>query len=322
MCCNERYLVAMTKPNTRNDLAIRVAWLYHDRGLTQQEIADRLGMSRSTISRVLTEAERDGIVRVIITQPLPESARLSEALIERYSLAGAIVGAVLDDEPPARAAAASMARRLEGIASSGNVTIATGWGRTIALCAQEARPLPTSGVMIVDAFGHTTTDDVTAAVEVSNILSRKFDARVMHVPSPGFAPSSELAHSFMSSPPVTRALAKAKTADVAIVSIGVASMESLLIAEGFMTPDSMTKTIDAGAVGEIFGWYFDAQGNSVPVESLHPVALSLDDMRTSTRVIGVAGGDEKADAIKGAIATGVLDEIAVDVTLATALLDG
>jgi DNA-binding transcriptional regulator LsrR (DeoR family) len=311
----------MTDSNARNDLAIRVAWLYHDRRLTQQEIADRLGISRSTISRLLTEAERDGIVRVVITQPLPESARLSEALIKRYDLAGAIVGEVLDDESPALAAASTMARRLEGIAMSGNVTIATGWGRTIALCAQETRRVPTSGVLIVDAFGHTTTDEVTAAVEVSSTLSRKFDARVMHVPSPGFAPSSSLAESYKSSRPVTHALEKARSADVVMVSIGVASMDSLLIAEGFMTEESMRDTIARGAVGEIFGWYFDAEGTSVPVETLHPIALSLEDMRRSTRVIGVAGGADKTEAIKGAIATGVLDEVAVDVTLATALLD-
>jgi DNA-binding transcriptional regulator LsrR (DeoR family) len=279
-------------------------------------------MSRSTISRVLAEAERDGIVRVIITQPLPETARLSEALIERYSLAGAVVGAVLDDEPPARAAAAAMARRLEGIASSRNVTIATGWGRTVALCAQATRRMPTTGVLIVDAFGHTTTDDVAAVVEVSNALSRKFDSRVIHVPAPGFASSSDLAHSFMSSPAVTRVLAKARTADFTMVSIGVASMESLLIAEGIMTHRSMAEAMDAGAVGDIFGWYFDAHGNSVTVESLHPIALSLDDMRHSPRVIGVAGGAEKAEAIKGAIATGAVDEIVVDMVLANALLDG
>jgi DNA-binding transcriptional regulator LsrR (DeoR family) len=311
----------MTDTNERNALAIRVAWLYHDRGLTQQEIANRLGISRSTISRLLTEAERDGIVRVIITQPLPESARLSEALIKRYSLAGAIVGPALDDETPGQAAAAAMARRLESIASSGDVTIATGWGRTIALCAQATRPVATTGVLIVDAFGHTTTDDVTAAVEVSNTLSRKFGARVTHVPSPGFASSSDLAEGFVSSPPVSRALARARLADVMMVSIGVASMDSLLIAEGFMTEQSMTDTIDRGAVGEIFGWYFDADGKSVPVETLHPIALTLDDMRAPSRVIGVAGGAEKTKAIKGAIATGVLDEIAVDMTLATALLD-
>ena len=190
----------MAEDTTRQDLSIRVAWLYHDRELTQQEIADRLGLSRSTISRILTDAERDGIIRVVITQPLPEAAQLAEALIERYDLAGAIVGPALDGESPALAAAIATARRLESIAASGSVTIAAGWGRTIALSASETRPVPTSNVTVVDAFGHTTTDDTTAAVEVTNTLARKFDARVMHVPSPGFAPSSEIAGTFLSSP--------------------------------------------------------------------------------------------------------------------------
>jgi deoxyribonucleoside regulator len=310
----------MNEGDPRSDLAIRVAWLYHDRGLTQQDIANRLGISRSTVSRVLTEAEREGIIRVIITQPLPESARLADSLIERYGLSGAIVGLPLEGESPARAAAAVMARRLEGLAAGGSVTIAAGWGRTIALSAGEARSVPSSGVVVVDAFGHTTTDDVTAAVEVTNVLARKFDAKVMHVPSPGFAPSADIANSFLSSLPVVRALDRARTADVVLVSIGVVGSDSLLMAEGFMTEASMRNAISAGAVGEIFGRYFDAAGENVVVDGLHPVALTLDDLRAAQRVIAVAGGAEKADAIRGAIATGILDEIAVDDTLAKALL--
>jgi DNA-binding transcriptional regulator LsrR (DeoR family) len=310
----------MPEDNTRRELAIRVAWLYHDRGLTQQEVADRLGLSRSTISRILTEAERDGIIRVIITQPLPQTAQLAEALIERYKLAGAIVGPALDDEPPGVAAASAMARRLEGIAASGSVTIAAGWGRTIALSARETRPLPTSRVVLVDAFGHTTTDDTTAAVEVTNTLARKFDAKVMHVPSPGFAPSADIAKSFLASPPVVRALTRAKSADVILVSIGVIGPESLLLNEGFITSEAMDDLVAAGAVGEVFGWYYTADGTPVPTEGLHPIALTLDELREAPRVIGVAAGADKAAAIQGAIAAGILDELAIDETLAEALL--
>ncbi len=311
----------MAEDTTRQDLAIRVAWLYHDRELTQQEIADRLGLSRSTVSRILTEAEREGIIRVVITQPLPEAARLAEALIQRYELAGAIVGIALDGESPALAAAIATARRLESIAASGSVTIAAGWGRTIALSASETRPIPTSEVILVDAFGHTTTDDTTAAVEVTNTLARKFDARVMHVPSPGFAPSTEIAGTFLSSPPVARALKKARSADVILVSVGIIGCGSLLVAEGFMTEEAMTAATDGGAVGEVFGWYFDADGNSVAAPTLHPIALTLDDLRKASRVIGVAGGIEKTEAIRGAIAAGILDEVAIDETLAEALLE-
>lgn len=305
----------------RNDLAIRVAWLYHDRYLTQQEVADRLGISRSTVSRILAEAERDGIIRVVITQPLPETAALAERLIERYGLDGALVGPSLDGERPALAAARTMARRLETLAASGSVTIAAGWGRTIALSAQETRPLPTSNVTLVDAFGHTTTDDTTAAVEVTNTLARKFDAKVMHVPSPGFAESEEVAHSFLSSPPVVRALDEARSANVVLVSIGVVGMESLLVEEGFLTKAAMRRVVKQGAVGEVFGRYYDADGHPVPCSDLHPVALTLDELIAASRVIGVAGGAEKAMALRGAMAAGIVDEVVVDETLAMALLD-
>jgi len=133
----------------------------------------------------------------------------------------------------------------------------------------------------------------------------------MHVPSPGFAPSSEIATTFLSSPPVARALEKARSADVVLVSVGIVGCDSLLVAEGFMTEEAMTEVTDAGAVGEVFGWYFDADGHSVQAPSLHPVALTLDELRNASRVIGVAGGTEKADAIKGAIAAGILDELAI-----------
>jgi DNA-binding transcriptional regulator LsrR (DeoR family) len=310
----------MVDQNNRGDLAIRVAWLYHDRGLTQQDVADRLGISRSTVSRILADAERDGIIRVIITQPLPESARLAEALIERYGLGGAVVGPALEDESPALAAARATARRLETLAAAGSVTIAAGWGRTIALSASETRPIPTSKVTLVDAFGHTTTDDTTAAVEVTNTLSRKFDAKVMHVPSPGFAETGEVAQSFLSSAPVVRAFGRAKRADVVLVSIGVVGMESLLVKEGFVSTEGMQAVMDAGAVGEVFGWYYDTEGAPVPSAELHPIALTLDDLREARRVIGVAGGVEKTASVRGAIAAGVLDEVIVDETLALSLL--
>lgn len=310
----------MIDRSDRSDLAVRVAWLYHDRGLTQQEIADRLGISRSTISRILADAEREGIIRVVITEPLPESARLAEDLIAGLGIRSAVVGPALDGESPALAAAKAMARRLEAVASSGSVTIAAGWGRTIAMAASETRPIPTSNVTLVDAFGHTTTDDTTAAVEVTNTLSRKFDAKVMHVPSPGFADSEETATSFLGSPPVERALARAKEADVILVSIGVVGSDSLLAHEGFMSENGMRSVMEAGAVGEVFGHYYDIEGVPVETSELHPIALTIDDLRDARRVIGVAGGSEKTHAIRGAIAAGILDEIVVDETLAASLL--
>ncbi len=310
----------MVENKTRHELAIRAAWLYHERGFNQQAVADRLGISRSTISRLLADAEREGIVRVIVTEPLPETARLAEALIERYQLAGVTVELALEGESPREAAATAMARRLESMVATGSMTIAAGWGRTLGKAAQIARSLHTTSVVIVDASGHTTNEDIAPAVEVTNNLANKYGARVMHIPSPGFAPNKAVASNFFESEPVATALDRARSADAVLVAVGVVGPESLLVRAGYMNASAMERVIAAGAVGEVFGLYYDAAGNAIHPNELYPVSLSLDDLRASRRVIAAAGGREKVAAVKGAIAAGVVDELAIDDSLAEALL--
>jgi deoxyribonucleoside regulator len=312
----------MVQGNARRELMSRAAWLYYERGLNQQAVADRLGLSRSTISRLLTDAEREGIVRITITEPLPESALLAERLVDEYRLAGATVEPSDRDTPPMDAAAAAMARRLEDLVSSGPVTIAAGWGRTLGKSAQTARTMHTSGVVVIDAFGHTTTEGIAPAVEVTNNLAAKFGARVIHIPSPGFAPSAEIADNFLSSGSVSSTLDLARAADVVIVAVGVVGPESLLITAGYLDAAAMDALIDAGAVGEVFGRYFDAGGTEVMPDVLHPVSLTLDDLRGARRVIAAVGGIEKQRAVEGALAAGIIDELATDDSLARALLGG
>lgn len=307
--------------NSRREHAIRVAWLYHERNLTQQAVADRLGVSRSTVSRLLADAEREGIVRVTVTVPLPEAALLAERLVERFGLAGATVEITLTDELPREAAATAMARRVEQMAANGSSTIAAGWGRTLGAAAQRARTMHTSGVVVIDAFGHTTSEQIAAAVEVTNTLGTKFAAAVMHIPSPGFAPSSEIARNFLDSESVANALERARTADMVMVTVGVVGDDSLLVQAGLLDKETMRDLVAGGAVGEVFGRYFDAAGDAVMPGALHPVSLTLDDLRRSKLVVAAAGGAEKADAVRGAIAAGIVDELAIDDTLARALLD-
>lgn len=311
----------MSDHNSRREQTIRAAWLYHERGLNQQAVADRIGVSRSTVSRLLTDAERDGIVRVTVTVPVPETASIAERLIERYALAGATVELTLDGELPREAAAVAMARRLEQMVASGPSTIAAGWGRTLGAAAQRVRSTHAPGVTIVDAFGHTTATNIAPAVEVTNTLGSRFDATVTHIPSPGFAPTAEIANNFLESEPVATALERARNADLVIVAIGVVGADSLLVQAGYLDEQAMGEVVAAGAVGEVFGRYFDANGEPAMPEALHPVALTLDDLRNCRRVIAAVGGAEKAAAVQGAIAAGIIDELAVDETLARALLD-
>lgn len=305
----------------RHDLLVRAAWLYHERRLNQQEVADRLQVSRSTVSRLLAAAEAQGIVRVVLTVALPEAARLEDALIERYGLSGATVAMGAPGETPMDTAARAMARRLADLVAPGHLTIASGWGRTLARAAHLVSVVPTAGVHLIDAFGHTTTAEMTASVEVTNALAGKFGAKVTHLPSPGFATSERALHTFHSSESVLHVLEMARRADVVILAVGVVGPESLLIEGGFIDHPRMDRLRADHAVGEIFGLYFRLDGSAIDPQPLRPVSLSLDDLRSSPRTIAAVGGATKRDAVRGALAAGVVTELAVDDSLAAALLD-
>jgi DNA-binding transcriptional regulator LsrR (DeoR family) len=307
--------------NARREQMGRAAWLYYERGLNQQAVAERLGLSRSTVSRLLADAVREGIVKITITESLPETALLADRLIEKYGLVGATVEPALAEDSAMEAAGTAMARRLESLVAAGPITIAAGWGRTLGRAALIARNSRTPGIVLVDAFGHTTTEDIAPAVEVTNNLGRKFGAEVIHIPSPGFAPSAEVAASFLSSRSVSTTLDRARSADVVIVAVGIVGSESLLVAAGYTDQSTMRALVKAGAVGEVFGRYFDAEGKEVMPDALHPISLTLDDLRSARRVIAAAGGVGKKAAVRGALRAGIVDELAIDDSLARALVD-
>jgi len=305
----------------RHDQLVRAAWLYHEGRLTQGEVASRLGVSRSTVSRLLTEAESTGIVEVTITVPLPEASHLSDALSRKFGLRRAVVGMALGGGSPMDSASAAMAREIERTVAHGPVTIAAGWGRTLAGAAARTRPRSTTGVTFADAVGHATSDEIAPAVDVTNTCARRFGAEVVHIPSPGFAPNASVRDALLASTSVAEALRRARSADVTFTSIGVVGATSLLVTEGFLSRRGMADLVAAGAVGEILGRYYDAAGAEVPSDALHPIGLTLADLRDADRVVGAAGGPEKAAAVKAAILGGLLDEIVVDETLARALLE-
>jgi DNA-binding transcriptional regulator LsrR (DeoR family) len=303
----------------RRDLLVEVAWLHHEHGLTQDEIARRFHVSRSTISRALADAERQGIVQVVVTVPMRRESRLAADLAARLGVPVG-VGIRMDDEQPAVAAARAAARLLERVADAGNATIAVSWGRTLAAMARLVRPRVTASVRVVDAVGHAGGERMIPAVDVTRALAAALGAAVVHLPSPAFVARGSSYDAIVGSEAVARALATARDADVTLVSIGVVGGASQILVEGLADDAAMAVLVREGAVGEVLGRWYDAAGRAVDAPGLWAVGLSLADLHASRRVVAVAGGADKAGALRAALAGGIVQEIVVDDGLAEALL--
>jgi DNA-binding transcriptional regulator LsrR (DeoR family) len=177
------------------------------------------------------------------------------------------------------------------------------------------------GVTVVDAVGHVGGDQMVPAVDVTRTLAAALGAAVIHLPSPAFVDAPSIA-GLLASGPVRDALHVARTADITVVSIGVVGEASLLRLEGLIDASAMARLEAAGAVGEILGHWYDAQGGEVGVSDAAVVGLSPADLRASRRVVAVAGGADKAVSLRAALAGGIVHEVVIDDGLAAALLEG
>src|SRR5436190_10053903 len=82
---------AETSPGRVARNRMRIAWMYYVEGLTQNEIADRLGIGRVTVVRNLNEALRRREVKIWIEGEVAECLELEGRLRESFDLKEAIV---------------------------------------------------------------------------------------------------------------------------------------------------------------------------------------------------------------------------------------
>ncbi|HZO34518.1 MAG TPA: sugar-binding domain-containing protein [Gaiellaceae bacterium] len=119
-----------------------IARLYYVRDLTQQEIAERLGVSRFKVLRLLEQARAEGVVRFEIDETVPVHDDLSHRLEERYGITALVV-----EREVARAAAGLLPRLLRR-----DDVLGVAWGQTLA-SIERALPQVEAPVPVVQICG-------------------------------------------------------------------------------------------------------------------------------------------------------------------------
>ena len=271
------------------------------------------------MSRALTQAEAMGIVRVVITEPLPEALRLENDIMARFGVV-AVVGTSDPDEDPLQAAGRAAARTLETLVLQDDITIAMGWGRTLASMLPYLRPRKTRRVRIVGSIGHSLANESAPSVTVVHEIAAKFSADVEWVPAPLYSANPDVTRALANNTAVAAVLDRAKRADILFTSIGHAELSNPLVAKGMLTEEAMETMLANGAVGDILANFFDQRGEHVCVPEFEPLALSLRDIQDASRVLAVVSGPERVPAIRAALVGGFVSELVLDDRTAEALL--
>ncbi len=298
------------------DLIVRAAWSYYMDGLTQAQTAQRLFVSRQTVGRLLDSARHLGVVRVEINASYLGAYEQAQRLRDRLGLVDAIVvpGSVSTDagrvnERVAAALAAYARRYLHP-----GAIVGVGWGDTVARALGMVTPESLEGVTIASAAGSIPALTESLAGPVARHL------RV--VPAPLIVSSADLAAVLRQEQPVREVLDLAASAVVTLTGIGSADPRTAsAVRRGVVTGADVERFAAQGAVGDMFGEWFDARGEVVPGTSDRRIGLSLDQVRAMPNVVGVAAGLDKVAAIRGAVAGHLVKVLITDDPTAQALLD-
>src|SRR3954462_13673990 len=80
-----------TPPEFVGDPIVWAAWLYYEERMTQEEVADRLGVSRASVVNFLQEARDRGVVTIAVASEHLQSVKVSRELCKRFELASCVV---------------------------------------------------------------------------------------------------------------------------------------------------------------------------------------------------------------------------------------
>lgn len=292
-------------------LALRAATLYYLDGLTQAEIASRLGVSRPTAGRLIARAKARGLVRIDVVVPpdLRDNLHADEEreLELRFGLTEAVVaGSGVDIGAPGRpaayagvgrAAAALLMRRLTPTDVMGFT-----WGPEQVAVATALSPGVASCRLVVQLDGAMSTAAYQTGTEF--ILGRCADvlrAETIRLPAPLYADPSTVA-SMKSDSVISRTLEAGRRADVMLFGVGAASTAGTLFEGSYLDTRMLDDLVSRGAVGEIGGRFFDACGKAVNSELQHrAVSVPLEDIKACQKTILISSGAAKHHATLGAL---------------------
>lgn len=302
----------------------RVAKLHYEHGLTHQQIADALGLSRVKVTRLLAEARRTGVVEIRVNSDERLFTDLEVALADRFGLRQAWVAPAAKDPSRLRASLGIVgAGALLAVLRPG-MTVAVGLSATVAAIAPGLHRAPAVDVLLVPATGSRLgAIDEPSAQDVAQSLARALRGRAHHLPAPVLAASPASAALLRQEPDVASALDRARNADLAIVGVGGTTPGSGLLMQGAVPDAVLAELRDAGAVGGILASYYDADGTPVPTALADRIiGITLDELASIELRIGVAGGPDKLTPLRGALAGHHLDVLVTDDRTASQLLRG
>ena len=288
--------------NRTRHLRLRAAWMYYVEDMRQNDIAERLGVGRVTVVRLLSDARERGEIQFSISRGVTECVDLERQLELRFGLSEAVVVPLSAPDadatlPISAATGAYLARHV-----APGMKIGVGWGRTLLESLAHMEETSISDVAVVSLLGGITKVRRFNPSEFAWRFSRLIQAECYLMTAPAIVDSPQTRQTLIERCGLAEMFEIAKTLDTVLLSVGALDKAGTAYRDGFVSDAVRRSMIDHGAVGEVLFNYFDANGQQIE-HAIHDCVMNVPvaTLRGVANRIMASGGIAKAHALFGAI---------------------
>jgi DNA-binding transcriptional regulator LsrR (DeoR family) len=302
-------------------LAARVARHFYLDGLSKVEIAERLGISRFRVARLLDGARESGMVRIEIGLPGGSlDAALSAELCSAFGLKQAFVFNFPDDEPPLlrHRLGEVTGQALMDLITPGDV-LGLSWSRTLSELTAALTEIPPCP--IVQLTGAVPPPDGRDLLHLVRSVASIGGGPAHVFYAPMIVDDGETATALRRQGDVASAFALVPSVTIAVVTIGGWAPGLSTIYDA-VTPAEREALCALGVCAEVAGVFLGADGRplATPLDSRMIVTPGLV-LERIPFVLSVAYDVSKSPAVSAAIRGGLIHGLVTHASLARALLD-
>ncbi|HHU63307.1 MAG TPA: sugar-binding transcriptional regulator [Clostridiales bacterium] len=306
----------LVKNVDRINLLVNVSRLYYEHDYSQQQIAEKLGLSRPYVSKLIKEARNAGIVNITINDPCETETRLEAETRKRYGLKKVIIVPVenVNINNVLERLGVATATFLDSIVKDGD-TIGVTWGATLYACSRNVIPRDDlKDIIVVQICGGVSRLDKNIhASEIPRNFSEAYRGTSYILPLPAILDSIEVKDAVLCDKNIRSVLDIASKANINIFTMGVFGYESALFRADYIGRDEVDRLRSKGAVGDICGRFIDIQGNICDEDlNKRTVAVELEALKKKEWRIAVAAGFNKVKCIVGALRGGYVNVLITD----------
>jgi DNA-binding transcriptional regulator LsrR (DeoR family) len=306
---------------TVDPIVHKAAWLYYVHGMRQEEVAERLDISRASVAAYLKKAREIGVVNISTSTELFSADFHARRIEDRFGLESVWVvpqgHGELDSESQISVLAAGVF--LELVKKGDRVAVA--WGKTVYQIADVMPFADLRGVTVIQLCGNLGAPYSYRPDQCTMEIARRLNAKGINIYAPLVLSSEGLAESLKREPVIRDQLASISDCTLALFSAGGVDDDSHIVQCGALTRSALRALRAKGAAGVIAGQFIDRNGAALDCAyNRQLISADLAAIRAIPKRLVVVGQDNKIRPLQAALAGGLATHLVLTYSLAERLL--